>query len=83
MSTVTITRGRHHAVPALWRQVVRNEHGRIDRGTDHHPLTPDQLIQARAQLELYEGLLRTHRGTAEQRDRLIGRVSELRAVLDR
>ncbi|MFC0624540.1 hypothetical protein [Kribbella deserti] len=83
MSTVTITRGRHHAVPALWRQVVRNEHGRIDRGSDHAPMSPDELLQAVTQLELYEGLLRTHRGTAEQRDRLIGRVSQLRAALDR
>jgi len=77
------TPSRNHAVPALWRQVVRTGHGRLDRATDHPPMTSDQVLQAVTQLEIFEGLLRSPRATAAQRDRLVGRISELRAVLDR
>jgi DNA-directed RNA polymerase specialized sigma24 family protein len=64
--TMSYVQPRHHLVPALWRQVVRN--APLDRTAgkgDHRsvPVEPDR--SAYVQLEIYEGMLSAFQRRAE------------------
>jgi hypothetical protein len=79
------SRSRAHAVPALWRQVVRG--AALDRGASKgddrlvHSGTVEPDRSAYAQLEIYEGLLRAFDRRTEVLDTIASAPDRDTAVL--